>query len=100
MRIWRQECLAKRERFLGRPLGAKQLQLCNGFLDARAMALAYPPEHHVGLTHALEPLLAATHDLDVAEGLLSRAIYLKDGRMVGTDTESRGLADRYRRAIQ
>jgi heme exporter protein A len=45
-------------------------------------------------------IILATHDLDVAEGLLSRAIYLKDGRMVGTDTESRGLADRYRRAIQ
>jgi len=45
-------------------------------------------------------IILATHDLDVAEGLLSRAIYLKDGRMVGSDVESRGLADRYRRAIQ
>ena len=45
-------------------------------------------------------IILATHDLDVADGLLSRAIYLKDGRMVGTDTESGGLADRYRRAIQ
>jgi heme ABC exporter ATP-binding subunit CcmA len=45
-------------------------------------------------------IILATHDLDVAEGLLSRAIYLKDGRMVGSETESRGLADRYRRAIQ
>jgi heme ABC exporter ATP-binding subunit CcmA len=44
-------------------------------------------------------IVLATHDLDVAEGLLSRAIYLKDGRIVGTDTDSRGLADRYRRAI-
>jgi heme exporter protein A len=45
-------------------------------------------------------IVLATHDLDVAEGLLSRAIYLKDGRMVGTDTDSRGLLDRYRKAIQ
>ena len=45
-------------------------------------------------------IVLATHDLDVADGLLSRAIYLKDGRMVGTDTDSRGLRDRYRRAIQ
>lgn len=44
-------------------------------------------------------IVLATHDLDVAEGLLTRAIYLKDGRMVGTDTDSRGLVDRYRRAI-
>ena len=45
-------------------------------------------------------IVLATHDLDVAEGLLSRAIYLKEGRMVGTDTDSHGLLDRYRRAIQ
>ena len=44
-------------------------------------------------------IVLATHDLDVAEGLLTRAIYLKDGRIVGTDLDSRGLADRYRRAI-
>ncbi len=44
-------------------------------------------------------IVLATHDLEVADGLLSRAIYLKDGRMVGSDTDSRGLADRYRRAI-
>ena len=44
-------------------------------------------------------IILATHDLDVAEGLLSRAIYLRDGRIVGSDTDSRGLADRYRRAI-
>ena len=44
-------------------------------------------------------IVLATHDLDVAEGLLSRAIYLKDGRIVGTDVDSGGLVDRYRRAI-
>ena len=45
-------------------------------------------------------IVLATHDLDVAEGLLSRAIFLKDGRMVGNDTHSHGLLDRYRKAIQ
>lgn len=45
-------------------------------------------------------IVLATHDLDVAEGLLSRAIFLKDGRMVGSDTDSHGLLDRYRKAIQ
>jgi ABC-type multidrug transport system ATPase subunit len=45
-------------------------------------------------------LVIATHDLEVADGLLSRAIYLKNGRMVGMDTDSRGLSDRYRLAIQ
>lgn len=45
-------------------------------------------------------LVIATHDLEVADGLLSRAIYLKNGRIVGTDDDSRGLSDRYRHAIQ
>jgi len=44
-------------------------------------------------------IVLATHDLDVADGVLSRAIYLKDGRMVGSDTGSSNLADRYRRAM-
>ena len=45
-------------------------------------------------------LVIATHDLDVADGLLSRAIYLKNGRIVGSDDDSRGLRARYRLAIQ
>lgn len=45
-------------------------------------------------------IVLATHDLDVADGVLSRALYLKDGRIVGTDTDTRGLIDRYRRVIQ
>ncbi|HYE85920.1 MAG TPA: heme ABC exporter ATP-binding protein CcmA [Vicinamibacterales bacterium] len=44
-------------------------------------------------------IVLATHDLEVADGLLNRAIFLKDGRIVGTDTDSRGLANRYRRAM-
>jgi heme exporter protein A len=45
-------------------------------------------------------IVLATHDLDVAEGLLSRAIYLKDGRIVGAERDSIGLVERYRRAMQ
>ncbi len=45
-------------------------------------------------------IVLATHDLDVADGLLTRAIYLKNGRMIGSDSETSGLAERYRRAIQ
>ena len=45
-------------------------------------------------------IVLATHDLDVADGLLSRAIYLKDGRIVGVENDSHGLFDRYRRAMQ
>lgn len=45
-------------------------------------------------------IVLATHDLDVADGLLTRAIFLKNGRIVGTDDETTDLADRYRRAMQ
>lgn len=45
-------------------------------------------------------IVLATHDLDVAEGIISRAIYLKNGRVVGTESVTSGLAERYRRAIQ
>lgn len=45
-------------------------------------------------------LVIATHDLEVADGLLSRAIFLKNGRIVGTEEDSRGLSERYRLAIQ
>ena len=45
-------------------------------------------------------IVLATHDLDVAEGLLTRALYLKDGRLVASDAGSSGLVDRYRQAMQ
>ena len=45
-------------------------------------------------------IVIATHDLDVADGLLSRAVYLKDGRIVGVENDSHGLFERYRRAMQ
>jgi len=45
-------------------------------------------------------IVLATHDLDVADGLLTRAIYLKNGRMVASDTETTNLGERYRRALQ
>ena len=44
-------------------------------------------------------IVVATHDLDVADGLLTHAIYLKNGRIVGADTGSDGLRDRYRRVV-
>lgn len=45
-------------------------------------------------------IVLATHDLDVADGLLSRAIYLKNGRVVAVDAESTDLVSRYRKAMQ
>jgi heme ABC exporter ATP-binding subunit CcmA len=45
-------------------------------------------------------IVLATHDLDVAEELLTRAIYLRNGRMVGSEAAAgKGLSDRYRQAM-
>jgi heme exporter protein A len=44
-------------------------------------------------------VLVATHDLDVVEGLFSHVLYLRQGRLVGTDVESTQLRSRYQAAI-
>ena len=44
-------------------------------------------------------IILATHDLEVAEGLLSRALYLRNGRLVAQDEGSAGLRQRYQAAI-
>jgi ABC-type multidrug transport system ATPase subunit len=40
-------------------------------------------------------ILVATHDLDTAEEVLDRAVVLRDGRLVGSETDVRGLKQRY-----
>ena len=44
-------------------------------------------------------IIVATHDLDVAEGLLSRVLFLRNGRLVGAEEGSRQLRERYRQII-
>ena len=44
-------------------------------------------------------VVVATHDLDVADGLLTRVVYLKNGRAVGEEHGSLGLRERYVRAM-
>jgi ABC-type multidrug transport system ATPase subunit len=44
-------------------------------------------------------VIVATHDLEVAEGLLSRAIYLRNGRVVREDSGGDSLRARYRAAM-
>ncbi|MEW5984844.1 MAG: ABC transporter ATP-binding protein [Acidobacteriota bacterium] len=44
-------------------------------------------------------VIVATHDLDLAEGLLDRAAVLRDGRLAEVDQGSDTLRDRYRRAV-
>jgi ABC-type multidrug transport system ATPase subunit len=44
--------------------------------------------------------LLATHDLDVAETVLDRAIILQDGRISGDEPEVRGLRQRYQERLR
>jgi heme exporter protein A len=44
--------------------------------------------------------LLATHDLDVAEAVLDRAVILNDGRLVAMEDDVRGLRQRYRGHLQ
>ena len=44
-------------------------------------------------------ILVATHDLDVADGLFSRELFLRNGRLVTPAAGGADLRDRYRQAI-
>jgi heme exporter protein A len=44
-------------------------------------------------------IVLATHDLDVAEGLLDEAIFLREGRMVASMSRPEGLRGVYRQAM-
>jgi heme exporter protein A len=44
-------------------------------------------------------IVLATHDLDLAEGLLDEAIFLRDGRMVHASSRPDGLRSTYRSVI-
>ena len=44
-------------------------------------------------------VLLATHDLDVVEGLVDRAVMLQRGRLVELASEGGSLRDRYRKAL-
>jgi heme exporter protein A len=44
-------------------------------------------------------IVVATHDLDVADGLLSRELFLRNGRLVAAPPGGADLRERYRQAI-
>jgi heme exporter protein A len=52
-----------------------------------------------GLRESGTAIVLATHDLDVAEGLLDEAIFLREGRMVRSLTRPEGLRAAYRSAM-
>jgi ABC-type multidrug transport system ATPase subunit len=45
-------------------------------------------------------MLVATHDLDVGEAVLDRAVILHDGRLIASELDVRGLRKRYQDRLQ
>ena len=45
-------------------------------------------------------VIVATHDLDLAEGLLDHAVFLRDGRLADSVTRPEGLRSTYRSVIE
>ena len=52
------------------------------------------------LKDAQRIVLLATHDLDIADGLVDRSVMLKKGRMVELDGGGGSLRERYREALR
>ena len=52
-----------------------------------------------GLRESGAAIVLATHDLDVADGLLDEAIFLREGRVVDSLSRPEGLRAAYRRAM-
>jgi ABC-type multidrug transport system ATPase subunit len=52
-----------------------------------------------GLRESGAAIVLATHDLDVAEGLLDEAIFLREGRVVESRSRPEGLRSAYRSAM-
>jgi len=53
-----------------------------------------------GLRHEGAIVVVATHDLDLAEGLLDKVAVLRDGRLLQVSNSAASLRDRYRETIQ
>jgi ABC-type multidrug transport system ATPase subunit len=68
-----------------------------GLDDASTMALI---ERLRELRAAGCIMLVATHDLDVGEAVLDRAVILHDGRLIASEADVRGLRRRYQDRLQ
>ncbi|HKB10593.1 MAG TPA: ABC transporter ATP-binding protein [Vicinamibacterales bacterium] len=66
-------------------------------LDDRAVSLVSDRLREIAAGGAI--VVLATHDLDVADGLITRAAVIKGGRLVADEPAVSGLRARYRSAI-
>lgn len=63
-------------------------------LDDRAVSVVAARVRELAAAGAI--VLLATHDLDLAEGLVTRAVLMRDGRLIGDEAAAAGLRTRYR----
>jgi len=66
-------------------------------LDDRAVAIVSDRLQRLAAQGAI--VVLATHDLDLAEGLVTRVALIRDGRLLSDETASTGLRARYRALI-
>ena len=66
-------------------------------LDDRAVSLVSDRLRHLAATGAI--VVLATHDLDLADGLVTRVVLVRDGRLIADEPAASGLRARYRSAV-
>ena len=66
-------------------------------LDDRAVGVVSARVRELATGGAI--VVLATHDLDLAEGLITRVVLLRDGRLVADEAAAPGLRARYRRVV-
>jgi ABC-type multidrug transport system ATPase subunit len=66
-------------------------------LDDRAVGIVTDRLKRIASEGAI--VLLATHDLDLAEGLVTRVVLLRDGRLIADEEAATGLRTRYRALV-
>jgi ABC-type multidrug transport system ATPase subunit len=66
-------------------------------LDDRAVGIVTDRLKRIASDGAI--VVLATHDLDLAEGLVTRVILLRDGRLIADEAAAAGLRGRYRALV-
>jgi heme exporter protein A len=66
-------------------------------LDDRAVSLASERIRQIAARGAI--VVVATHDLDLADGLVTRVAVVKDGRLLADEPAAGGLRSQYRRLV-
>jgi ABC-type multidrug transport system ATPase subunit len=66
-------------------------------LDDRAVGVVTDRLRHIAADGAI--VVLATHDLDLADGLVSRVVLVRDGRVIADEPAGAGLRTRYRALV-